>query len=35
MESWEWCKMLHREMPPNAFCNLGVRKDDNEAETEE
>lgn len=27
-ESWEWCKMLNRDMPPHAFCNLGVRKDE-------
>ena len=33
-ESWEWCKMLHREMPPNAFCNLCVRKDDDDAKTD-
>ena len=30
-ESWEWCKALHREMPPHAFCSLGVRKDDDDA----
>lgn len=27
-ESWEWCTMLDRDMPPHAFCNLGVRKDE-------
>lgn len=27
-ESWEWCKALHREMPPHAFCSLGERKDE-------
>lgn len=27
-ESWEWCKMLHHDMPSHAFCNFGVRKDD-------
>lgn len=27
-ESWEWCMMLNRDMPPHAFCNLGVRKDE-------
>lgn len=26
-ESWEWCTMLNRDMPPHAFCNLGVRKE--------
>lgn len=30
-ESWEWCKMLNRDMPPHAFCNLGERKDDDDA----
>lgn len=30
-ESWEWCKALHRDMPPHAFCSLGVRKDDDDA----
>lgn len=27
-ESWEWCKTLHRDMPPHAFCSLGARKDE-------
>lgn len=27
-ESWEWCKALHRDMPPHAFCSLGERKDE-------
>ena len=27
-ESWEWCMMLNRDMPPHAYCNLGVRKDE-------
>lgn len=26
-ESWGWCKALHCEMPPHAFCYLGERKD--------
>lgn len=26
--SWEWCRTLHCDMPPHAFCNFGVRKDD-------
>lgn len=30
-ESWEWCTMLNRDMPPHAFCNLGERKDDDDA----
>lgn len=30
-ESWEWCTMLDRDMPTHAFCNLGVRKDDDDA----
>lgn len=27
-ESWEWCKMLNTDMPPNGFCYLGDRKDE-------
>lgn len=27
-ESWEWCTMLDRDMPPHAFCSLGARKDE-------
>lgn len=27
-ESWEWCKILHCNMPLHAFCNFGVRKDE-------
>lgn len=27
-ESWEWCKMLDRDMPPHAFCSLGARKNE-------
>lgn len=27
-KSWEWCRTLHCAMPPRAFCNFGVRKDD-------
>ncbi len=27
-ESWEWCKMLNTDMPPNGFCYLGERKDE-------
>lgn len=27
-ESWQWCKALHRDMPPHAFCSLGERKDE-------
>lgn len=27
-ESWEWCMMLNRDMPPHAFCNLGERKNE-------
>ena len=30
-ESWEWCKMLNTDMPPNGFCYLGDRKDDDDA----
>ena len=30
-ESWEWGTMLNRDMPPHAFCNLGERKDDDDA----
>ena len=30
-ESWEWCKMLNTDMPPNGFCYLGERKDDDDA----
>lgn len=26
-ESWEWCKMLNTDMPPNGFCYLGERKE--------
>lgn len=26
-ESWEWCKMLNTDMPPNGFCYLGDRKE--------
>lgn len=33
-ESWEWCKALHREMPPHAFCSLGDRKDDDDDKTD-
>jgi len=33
-ESWEWCKALHRDMPPHAFCSLGVRKDDDDAKAD-
>lgn len=33
-ESWEWCKALHREMPPHAFCSLGVRKGDDDAKAD-
>lgn len=29
-ESWEWCKILHCNMPLHAFCNFGVRKDEAE-----
>ena len=29
-ESWEWCMTLNLDMPPHAFCNLGVRKDDDD-----
>lgn len=31
-ESWEWCKMLNTDMPPNGFCYLGERKEKNDAE---
>ena len=27
-ESWEWCKMLNTDRPPNGFCYLGERKDE-------
>lgn len=27
-ESWEWCKILNTDMPPNGFCHLGDRKDE-------
>lgn len=27
-ESWEWCKILSTDMPPNGFCYLGKRKDE-------
>lgn len=27
-ESWEWCKILNTDMPPNGFCYLGDRKDE-------
>lgn len=30
-ESWEWCRMLCRNMPPHAFCYLGAQKDDDDA----
>lgn len=30
-KSWEWCRALHCDMPPHAFCNFGVRKDDDDA----
>lgn len=33
-ESWEWCKALHREMPPHAFCSLGERKGDSDDEAD-
>ena len=33
-ESWEWCKALHREMPPHAFCSLGERKGDDDAKAD-
>lgn len=26
-ESWEYCKLLRRDMPPHAFCNFGERKE--------
>lgn len=34
-ESWEWCTILDRDMAPHAFCNFGVRKDDDDSEPEE
>lgn len=33
-ESWEWCKMLNTDMPPNGFCYLGDRKDDDDDKTD-
>lgn len=33
-ESWEWCKMLNTDMPPNGFCYLGDRKDDDDAKAD-
>lgn len=26
-ESWEWCKLLDRDMQPHAFCSFGERKE--------
>lgn len=33
-ESWEWCKRLNTDMPPNGFCYLGDRKDDDDAKAD-
>lgn len=33
-ESWEWCKMLNTDMPPNGFCYFGDRKDDDDDKTD-
>lgn len=33
-EIWEWCKMLNTDMPPNGFCYLGERKDDDDVKAD-
>lgn len=33
-ESWEWCKIMNTDMPPNGFCYLCERKDDDDAKAD-